>query len=133
MPSLYRSAIIAILLFSFASPSSQAQEQGPPKDISDRMVAMFFLPYEYWNEGFHLLADEWRRSHTPMAIEMLSLARGEMAYRFLNLLQQKTGEDFGLDANACGQGPTDFLPHRSEGVAPAAHGIVGVINDRRVR
>lgn len=94
-----RSAVAAIFLFLFATAPSQAQDQGPPKDISDRMVAMFFLPYDAWNEGFELLDDEWQRSHTPMAIEMLSLARGEMSFRFLNLLKQKTGQDFGLDTN----------------------------------
>ena len=34
-----------------------------------------------------------------MAIEMLSLSRTEMGYRFVELLKQKTGQDFGLDAN----------------------------------
>lgn len=101
MLSYFRSTIFTAMMLLVVFGSSQAQEQqaGPPKDISDRMVAMFFLPYEAWNEGFHLLSDEWQRSHTPMAIEMLSLARGEMGYRFLNLLKQKTGQDFGLDTN----------------------------------
>ena len=78
--------VLSILLVFGHSLSAQEQVQGPPADISDRMVIMFFLPYEKWNEGFHLLADEWERSHIPMAIEMLSLSRGEMAYRWAGLL-----------------------------------------------
>ena len=92
-----RVALIAILVCSH--PVS-AQEQWPPDNISDRMISTFFLPYENWNAAFHLLADEWERSHTPMAIEMLSLSQGERAYRFASLLNQKTGQDFGLDTNA---------------------------------
>ena len=91
--------LLALILAGLLCMSGESEAQTPSSDISDRMISMFFLPYESWNEGFHLLADGWQPSHTPMAIEMLSLARGEMAYRFANLLEQKTGEDFGLDTN----------------------------------
>lgn len=78
--------------FSNTSDASQA-------DVSERMVGLFFLPRELLNNGFQDVSSSWQRSYTPMAIEMLSLSRTEMGYRFVELLKQKTGQDFGLDTN----------------------------------
>lgn len=96
-----RRPILILLLASlfFANGNSVAQTEVQPLAISERMVSLFFIPYERWDEGFDSVSKDWQRSYTPMAIEMLSLSRGEMAYRFLDLLKQKTGQDFGIDSN----------------------------------
>jgi len=62
-------------------------------------VKLFFTPEENWNQAFDDAVKDWQRSYTPMAIEVLSLSRGQMAHRFRDLLQQKTGQDFGFDTN----------------------------------
>ncbi len=84
--------LIIVSLFSLGHSSlTYSQEQKP--DISDRLASIFFLPQELWDSSFDRLSDDWDRAYTPMAIEMMSLSRAEMGYRFLDLLKQKSGEE----------------------------------------
>jgi hypothetical protein len=78
---------------------SVAQSDASQADVAEHMVGLFFLPRELLDNGFKEVSNNWQRSHTPMAIEMLSLSRTEIGYRFAELLKQKTGQDFGLDTN----------------------------------
>ena len=81
------------------APAAQERPPLPEAGIAERMVRLFILPYEYWDEGIASIEADWKPAYTPMAIEMLSLARGEMMFRLLDLLRRKTGEDIGPDAN----------------------------------
>lgn len=45
------------------------------------------------------IADNWQPDFTPMAIEVMSLARSELAAQLLLLIQQKTGQKIGYDTN----------------------------------
>ena len=97
---LPRACCAALLLCWLAAvPVANAQQAETPAPISERMVGLFFLPYENWDQGFDHLDRNWNRAWTPMVIEMMSLARGERAWRLRDLLQRKTGQDFGFDTN----------------------------------
>ncbi len=99
-PSLPRACCAAIILcwFAIVSPAG-AQQAEQPAPISERMVGLFFIPHENWDQAYEHLDRNWQRSWTPMLIEMMSLARGERAWRMRDLLQRKTGQDFGFDTN----------------------------------
>ena len=93
---------VLVLLFAgliCAGSNTVAKENPEPLDISDRMVSLFIIPHDRWDEVFESISKDWQRSYTPMAIEMLSLSRAEMGYRFRELLKRKTGQDFGFDSN----------------------------------
>ena len=96
-PRLLFGLILASLML--LSLKAQAQETPDPESFSQQIIKLFFIPYEEWNDQFKLVSEQWKPGYTPMAIEMLSLSRGEMAYRFSDLLKQKTGQDFGTDTN----------------------------------
>jgi hypothetical protein len=92
----------SILIISCAmmfSGNSVAQSETAPLTFPQKIISIFFVPQDKWDEGFKQISDDWRTSYTPMAIEMLSLSRGEMAFRFVDLLKQKTKQDFGADPN----------------------------------
>ncbi len=89
---------VLLIHFGFGNVSF-AQSEAPQADISERMVGLFLLPRELLDKGFEEVSNNWQISHTPMAIEMLSLSRADMGYRFVDLLQRKTGQNFGLDTN----------------------------------
>ena len=90
-------SMLAALIFIGASTVTRVDAE--PLEISDRMVGLFVIPHDRWDEVFESISRDWQRSYTPMAIEMLSLSRGEMSYRFRELLKLKTGQDFGFDSN----------------------------------
>jgi len=66
---------------------------------ADLFVSLFFMPQENRSEAVGQISRNWQPAHTPMAIEILSLARGELVSLMVNLLKDKTGEDFGADTN----------------------------------
>jgi hypothetical protein len=51
---------------------SVAQSDASQADVAEHMVGLFFLPRELLDNGFKDVSSSWQRSHTPMAIEMLS-------------------------------------------------------------
>jgi hypothetical protein len=91
--------LLGLLIQIGFSNISVAQNDASQADVSERMVGLFLLPRELLDNGFEDVSSNWQRSHTPMAIEMLSLSGTEMGYRFVELLKQKTGQDIGLDTN----------------------------------
>ena len=94
--------LLSILIITCAmmfSGNSIAQNETAHQTFPQKIINIFFIPEEKWDEGFKQVSDDWQESYTPMAIEMLSLARGEMAFRFVDLLKQKTKQDFGTDPN----------------------------------
>ncbi|MEM7563730.1 MAG: DUF3179 domain-containing (seleno)protein [Pseudomonadota bacterium] len=93
---IYSLILLSLLL---TSAKVSAQETATPESFPQQIIQLFFTPYEKWDDAFKAVSDQWKPGYTPMAIEMLSLARGEIAYRFSDLLREKTGQNFGTDTN----------------------------------
>ncbi len=96
-----RKSLRSLLLMSLLVAGTGVSAQDPIKNqpYEQLIVSLIFLPHELWDEAFKQINNDWKPGYTPMAIEMLSISRGEMTYRFLELLRSKTGQDFGLDTN----------------------------------
>ncbi|MGI9318764.1 MAG: DUF3179 domain-containing (seleno)protein, partial [bacterium] len=96
-----RKLLVAFLFVLLIIPiqTPLAQDAEADQDVSSRFISVFYLPPNLLDSGFNKISDLWEPSHTPMAIEMLSLSRGEMTVRFNELLKRKTGQDFGADTN----------------------------------
>ena len=90
---------LLLLICVVTTTPATASETATPVNQPERMVTLFFLPPNLLNQAFDEVAKDWQRAHTPMAIEMLSLAQGPLAYHVYELLKEKTGEDFGFDTN----------------------------------
>ena len=97
----FRKPFIALLFTILIIPIqiALAENHKADQDASSRFINVFILPPNLLDSGFTKISDHWEPAHTPMAIEMLSLSRGEMLYRFLELLKRKTGQDFDADTN----------------------------------
>lgn len=67
--------------------------------IPDQLINLLLLPDDLRDPTFAKLTSDWHEAYTPMVIEMMSLSRNRLGYRFVELLQQKTGQDIGLDIN----------------------------------
>ena len=67
--------------------------------IPDQLINLLLLPDDLRDPTFAKLTSDWHEAYTPMVIEMMSLSRNRLGYRFVDLLQQKTGQDIGLDIN----------------------------------
>ena len=89
--------LFSLLIVPIQNALAQATEAN--QDVSSRFISVFYLPPNLLDSGFKKISDSWEPAHTPMAIEMLSLSRGEMTVRFVELLKRKTGQDFGADTN----------------------------------
>ena len=61
--------LLALLMVFDAS--AQQRQPLPEADIAERMVRLFILPYDYWDEGFASIETDWKPAYTPMAIELL--------------------------------------------------------------
>lgn len=129
---IVRSPILILLLAGLicGSGNSEAQSTAQPVDISERMVKLFFNPEENWDQAFDAVVRDWQRSYTPMAIEVLSLSRGQMAHRFRELLQQKTGQDFGFDTNEWFEWWWQQAPSVDESYATFKSRLYGLIDEK---
>ena len=76
-----------------------ADSDQQPVDIPGQLINLLFIPDDLRDPTFARLASDWQEAYTPMVIEMMSLSRNRLEYRFVELLQQKTGQDIGLDIN----------------------------------
>ena len=90
---------IMLLVFLHSSAGVLATNDDADEGIVKQFVTLFFLPQAEQSAHISSIANSWRPGYTPMAIEMLSLARGDLAYQLVDLLQSKTGQKFGFDAN----------------------------------
>lgn len=91
-----------ILHFAFLlciGNSVMANSDEQPVDIPDQLINLLFLPDDLRDPTFAKLSNHWREAYTPMIIETMSLSRNDLAYRFVELLRQKTGQNIGLDIN----------------------------------
>jgi len=129
---IVRSPILILLLAGLicGSGNSEAQSTAQPVDISERMVKLFFTPEENWDQAFDTVVKDWQRSYTPMAIEVLSLSRGQMAHRFRELLRQKTGQDFGFDTNEWFDWWWQQAPSVDESYARFKSRLYGLIDEK---
>ena len=91
--------LILIFCLMFVSGHSLASETTTENDIADQFVDLFFASEKSFAKEYALIADNWKPTYTPMAIEMMSLSRGELVYLFNQLLKDKTGQSFGPDTN----------------------------------
>ncbi len=85
-----RNSIISVLLAVLIcfGGTAAAQDETEIPDFPQKIIGLFFIPHELWDEAFRQISEEWKPGYTPMAIEMLSLARGEMMFRLLELLRR---------------------------------------------
>ncbi|MFT5663014.1 MAG: hypothetical protein ACI9JR_000395, partial [Gammaproteobacteria bacterium] len=67
--------------------------------IGEQFATLFFLSEDEKQSRIEHISANWEASFTPMAIEVMSLARADLAQRLIALLQQKTGQSIGYDTN----------------------------------
>jgi hypothetical protein len=60
---------------------------------------LFFLTEDEKQSRIDHISANWEACFTPMAIEVMSLARTDLAQRLLELLQQKTDQDIENNTN----------------------------------
>ncbi len=89
--------LLAFILFNLnlSVDAATYQDDG----IGAQFATLVFLPEDEEKNRIEHISANWETSFTPMAIEVMSLARTDLAQRLLTLLQQKTGQDIGYDTN----------------------------------
>ncbi len=91
--------IFLLLLFLRSSGEVFAVTDDADENIVEQFVTLFFQPQAEQSARLSSISNNWRTGYTPMAIEMLSLSRSDLARQLVDLLQKKTGQKIGFDAN----------------------------------
>ncbi len=89
--------LLAFILFSLNLPVHATTDQ--TNGIAEQFATLFFLSEDEKQNRIEDISANWENSFTPMAIEVMPLARSDLARKLLELLQQKTGQDIGYDTN----------------------------------
>ena len=93
------SRLVCAVVLIFSSTQLFATDDEPEEGMVQQFVNLLFLPQDLWTSRLENISNNWERGFTPMAIEMLSLSRGELGFHFRELLQKNTGQNFGYDTN----------------------------------
>ena len=88
-----------MLLFAATSQSVLADEHIPVDATAIKFVELIIIPPELMGDPLREISENWTDGYTPMLIEILSLSGTERAYLLLELLEDKTGQNFGRDTN----------------------------------
>ena len=88
-----------MLLFAATSQSVLADEHIPVDATAIKFVELIIIPPELMGDPLREISENWTDGFTPMLIEILSLSGNERAYLLLELLEDKTGQNFGRDTN----------------------------------
>ena len=87
----------------FAQSESEDSQNFAPLsdslDITRQFIQLFYVPRNIRAIRLKKIEQNWEPAYTPLAIEMMSLARQDLAYPLAAILQSKTGQKFGLDTN----------------------------------
>ena len=90
---------ILLLLIPVMGQLASASTHIPAEETAEKFVGLMFMSPEQMGEPLREISENWVNGYTPMLIELMSLSRDERAYLFLGLLQNKTGNNLGLDTN----------------------------------
>ncbi|MEM7207421.1 MAG: DUF3179 domain-containing protein [Pseudomonadota bacterium] len=95
LKDLVAGVVLVASVYSTAVMPTESADAPAAQDF----VQLFFLPPEKWPEKFEVMNAHWQPGYVPILIELLSLARAELAYELALTLRKKTGQPFGADAN----------------------------------
>ncbi len=99
MPNKTLLISILLLLLPVTSFVASADSHTPADETAGEFVVLMFMPPEQLHDSLREISENWEPGYTPMLIELMSLSGTERAHAFLGLLQKKTAQIFGLDAN----------------------------------
>ena len=88
-----------MLLFAATIQSVLADNHLPVDATAIKFVELIIIPPELIGDPLREISENWTDGYTPMLIEILSLSGTERAYLLLELLEDKTGQNFGRDTN----------------------------------
>jgi hypothetical protein len=88
-----------MLLFVATIQSVLADNHLPVDATAIKFVELIIIPPELMGDPLREISENWTDGYTPMLIEILSLSGTERAYLLLELLEDKTGQNFGRDTN----------------------------------
>ena len=89
--------LLAFIFFNIHFSVQAATDE--TDNIADQFATLFFQTAETKQSRIDHISDNWQSGFTPMAIEVMSLARGELAAQLIQLLQEKTRQNIGRDPN----------------------------------
>ncbi len=96
---LFKTLLISMLLFTATIQSVLADNHLPVDATAIKFVELIIIPPELMGDPLREISENWTDGYTPMLIEILSLSGTERAYLLLELLEDKTGQNFGRDTN----------------------------------
>jgi hypothetical protein len=99
MPFKFLLISFLLVLLPVTSQSTLADNHIPVSGTAGKFVELIIMPPELMGDPLREISENWTDGYTPMLIEILSLSGTERAYYLLELLEDKTGQNFGRDTN----------------------------------
>jgi len=99
MPFKFLLISFLLVLLPVTSQSTLADNHIPVSGTASKFVELIIMPSELMGDPLREISENWTDGYTPMLIEILSLSGTERAYYLLELLEDKTGQNFGRDTN----------------------------------
>ena len=99
MPFKFLLISFLLVLLPVTSQSTLADNHLPVSGTASTFVELIIMPPELMGDPLREISENWTDGYTPMLIEILSLSGTERAYHLLELLEDKTGQNFGRDTN----------------------------------
>jgi len=99
MPFKFLLISFLLVLLPVTSQSTLADSHNPVSSTASKFVELIIMPPELMADPLQEISENWVDGYIPMLIEILSLSGAERANLLLELLQVKTGQNFGRDTN----------------------------------
>ena len=125
-----KSLLVSILLLALAGQSTLAANHLPVDATAIKFVELIIMPPELLGDPLQEISENWENGYIPMLIEILSLSEGERASRLLELLHNKTGQNFGRDTNRWFSWWWQQEQAQTAGYAAFKSLLYGLIDDR---
>ncbi|MDH3713963.1 MAG: DUF3179 domain-containing protein [Gammaproteobacteria bacterium] len=96
---MYRSVNTVCLFLALFTIAATFVASPQEDSIEDQFIKLLFQPMDEFQNNLAEIDRQWHAEFTPMAIEVMSLAPGAVGFHMVELLQKRTGQAFGFDAN----------------------------------